>query len=156
MMTIRGATEADAESIGRIFSSSIRELAKDYYNALQIESWAGGFSIEQVLERIRLGGTYVAEFDGVIAGFGTIVLSRGEVEMVYVSPDYARKGVGAALVRFLEEIALDAGVKLLHLRGSLNAVPFYVHMGYVITEKTIHCNAQGIEFDCTIMEKHLV
>lgn len=155
MIEIRRAVAADAESIERIFSSSIRELAKDHYNTLQIESWAGGFSIEQVRERIRSGGTYVAELDGVIAGFATIDLAMTDVEMVYVSPGYAHKGIGAALLRFVEQVARDAGVTRLHLRGSLNAVPFYEHMGYVITENVIHCNAQGIDFDCTIMEKRL-
>ncbi len=155
MVTIRRAVEADAAEIEHIFSSSIRDLAKDHYNALQIESWAGGFSIEQALERVRSGGTYVAEFDGAIAGFATIHLESGDVEMVYVSPEYAHRGIGGALMRFVEELARGAGVERLHLRGSLNAVPFYEHMGYAITENTIHCNAQGIDFDCTIMEKRL-
>ncbi len=155
MVTIRRADRDDAERIGEIFASSIRELAKDHYNEVQVASWSGGLSVEQIRSRIESGNTYVAEIDGAVVGFVELNLDTRELEMVYVDPRYARRGVGSAMVSFAEERARAAGVKTLHLRGSLNAVPFYEAMGYTVTERKIHCNAQGIEFECVIMEKRI-
>lgn len=155
MPTMRPATEREAPRIEEIFSSSIRELAKEHYNELQIASWSGGFGVERIREQIVAGGMFVAEIDGDIAGFVEINLTTSEVEMVFVDPRYARQRVGSAMLRHVEELALNSGVKTLHLRSSLNAISFYESQGYVVTERKIHCNAQGIEFECTIMEKHL-
>ncbi len=155
MPAIRPAIPSDAERIEGIFSSSIRELAKDHYDALQIASWSGGFGAGRIREQIEAGGVYVAEIDGQMAGFVEINLTTSEVEMVFVDPRHARQRVGSAMLRHVEELASDSGVTTLHLRSSLNAVQFYESQGYVVTEKRIHCNAQGIEFECTIMEKQL-
>ena len=155
MPTMRRADENDAQRIADVFSSSIQELAKDHYTELQIASWSGGFGVDRILRQIQDGGVYVAEMEGDIAGFVEINLTTAEVEMVFVDPRHARQRVGSAMLRYVEELASSAGVRTLHLRASLNAISFYESQGYVITEKKIHCNAQGVEFECTIMEKHL-
>jgi len=155
MVTIRRATRDDAERITDIFASAVQELAKEHYNAIQIEKWSGGFSVGRTRERIQAGGMFVDEVGGEVAGFVEISLADGGIEMVYVSPESARRGIGSAMMRYVEALALDSGLKNLHLRESLNAVPFYEAMGFVTTEKVIHCNAQGIEFECAIMEKQL-
>lgn len=155
MPTVRRATQDDAERLRDVFACSIRELAKDHYDTIQIDSWSGGFTADQFREHIESGNVYVAECEGSTAGFVEVNLATDELEMVFVSPAYAARGVGAELVRFAERLAKEAGRASLHLRSSLNAVPFYEHMGYVVTERRIHCNARGVEFECTIMEKQL-
>ena len=156
MPTMRRAVENDAQRVADIFSSSIRELAIGHYNEVQIASWSGGFGADRILDQIRGGGVYVAELEGEVAGFVEINLTTGEVEMVFVDPRFARQRIGSAMLRHVEQLAADAGVSALHLRSSLNAIPFYESQGYVITERKIHCNARGVEFECTIMEKQLM
>ncbi|MBP6964989.1 MAG: GNAT family N-acetyltransferase [Armatimonadetes bacterium] len=155
MMTIRPAVTDDAESLRAIFASSIQELSKDHYDSVQIESWSEGFSVEQVRDMIGRGSTYVAESEGQAIGFVEINLVDREVSMVYVSPEYARRGVAKSLMRHAEAAARDAGIAEVHLRSSLNAVPFYERMGYRVVRTGIHCDAHGVTFECTMMERVL-
>ncbi len=155
MITIRQADQGDAERIREIFVSSIRELAKNHYSPRQIEAWSQAFTPVQVSERIRAGRVYVAECDGQVAGFAEIDAPVGGVEMVYTAPEYARQGIGTALMQHIESLARESGAKSLHLRASMNAVPFYERMGFTEVERTIHCDANGVEFDCAYMTKQL-
>ncbi len=73
---------------------------------------------------------YVAERDNRIAGFALLNVERGEVEAVYVSPEDIRTRVGSALLRQVEMVATDRGVRTLTLKSTLNAERFYLRQGY--------------------------
>ena len=48
----------------------------------------------------------------------------------FVAPDCQGRGVGRALLGFVEELALRRGIQELHLSSSLTAVGFYERLGY--------------------------
>jgi putative acetyltransferase len=72
----------------------------------------------------------VAVEGGSIIGFGNLNQKSGEIEALYVHPDHVGRGVGMRILQALENVALDAGLKLLRLSSSLNAVRFYEMAGY--------------------------
>jgi len=153
--SIRPARVSDAESICRIFAESIRALARAFYSSEQIDAWSRRLTPSRCAAWAEQGGLYVTERGGEIAGFGCIDLADACIDMLYVSPDHARHGVGAALIRYLEDRARDCGIKELHLRASLNAVPFYKAMGYAEVERIIHGSDDGITFECVNMSKRI-
>lgn len=155
MHHVRPATESDAEEMCRVFRESVREMGSACYAPGQIESWAGGMTVERCLQRIRTGCVLIAEIDGKQAGWGQIDVGTGEVDMLYVAPEYVRRGVGTALMRYMEDLAARKGVETLRLRASLNAVPFYRHAGFTEVETIIHRTPDGTEFTCVNMEKRL-
>jgi putative acetyltransferase len=72
----------------------------------------------------------LAEVDGVVLGLGALCIKKSELRACYVLPEGARQGIGTALVREIERIALDHHLDHLELLSSINAEPFYASLGY--------------------------
>jgi GNAT superfamily N-acetyltransferase len=82
-------------------------------------------------EPIRLGRVLIAEQDNHIIGFGTIdIRAREQIQHLYVASDYQGAGVGAKLLKELEDIGRRAGLKTLRLHAALAAERFYARQGY--------------------------
>ena len=85
---------------------------------------------------------FVVELDGTAVGMANVkrydrmpVPGRpagvwGYVGNVFVLPAHRNDGVGAALMRTLEELAWDAGMEHLRLAPSPRSRPFYDRFGY--------------------------
>lgn len=112
----------------------------------------------------------VAEVNGRVAGFGDVTGvdpndydvvaeeradATGEVRAVYVHPDFARRGVGSALLAELERRARDRGFETLVLTASLNAVPFYEHRGYEAVTTVTHEFGGEVPGDAVVMRRSL-
>jgi putative acetyltransferase len=82
--------------------------------------------------RERLGTTWVAEVDGVVAGF--VVVVGDEVEQVYVDATARGSGVAASLLACAEELVATAGhdrAWLAVVAGNARARRFYERSGWV-------------------------
>lgn len=138
-MTVREAVPGDAEAVREVHRRSIEGLGPAAYDPEQVAAWAAGCASADYAARIDEGDAFlVAERDGVV-GFGSLSLaSPGEYEAdidaevtgVYVLPEVAREGIGSALYDALERRARSAGVGVLGLWASRNAVEFYEAKGY--------------------------
>ena len=53
-----------------------------------------------------------------------------ELCSICVEPEYARQGIGTALMEYACRDARDHGVELLWLDASLTAIPFYLSLGW--------------------------
>jgi putative acetyltransferase len=122
---------------GRLFlgihSRSIRGLAAAHYPGDVIEAWSAPITDEglhRFLENRDSEIRLIAELDGAPVGLGALVIARSELRACYVEPEAARKGVGTALVRKIERIAVDSGIQRLELLASVNAESFYAVLGY--------------------------
>jgi putative acetyltransferase len=155
MFTVRRAGEEDCEGIWRVHTRAIRGIANSYYTPEEIESWASPRQPEHYVEPVRNKEFYVAEEDGDVIGFGALDHKQKEIEAVYVSPEAARRGVGKAILRRLEERARELGIESLKMDASLNAVPFYKSAGYESQKETTHRLASGVEIGCVLMTKEL-
>ncbi len=77
------------------------------------------------------GGLIVGELDGVIIGFGGIVLDAVEqLKWLYLLPQYQRAGWGSQILRRLEDIGWEAGLDSIRLHSVPEAVGFYRKHGY--------------------------
>ena len=92
----------------------------------------------------------VVAFDGrFLAAFG-IMLYREDtahLQLLAVRPDVRRRGVGSKVLRWLEEVALVAGVSRLSLESredNVAALSFYRKHGYVAGERIVGMY-QGLE-----------
>lgn len=155
MFTVRRAREEDCAGVWRVHTRAIREIANSHYTPEETESWASPRKPEHYVESIRNKEFYVAEEDGAVIAFGTLDHKQNEIEAVYVSPEVVRRGVGSAILRRLEERALDLGIKSLKMDASLNAVPFYKSAGYESQKDMKHRLATGVEIGCVLMTKEL-
>ncbi len=137
--TVRPLRDHEIRLYLEIHERAIRGLAVSHYSPDDIEGWVVPATDENV-RRLALNPDreirLVAELDGEPVGIGALVLEESELRAVYVSPEGARRGCGAALVREIERIAKDNGLAHLTLHASLNAERFYADLGYDLLERT--------------------
>jgi len=141
VLTVRQLRNDEVRTYLEIHRASVRGLAADHYPENVIEEWAAPIT-EQLMERVRANSDHeirlIAELDEVPVGIGAIVLQKSELRACYVVPSAARKGVGTALVRAIERIALEHRIKRLHLVASVNSEPFYLALGFNVIERGDH------------------
>ena len=98
--------------------------------------------------------------EALVVGFGHLVQSNSGSETcvvkgLFVSPNWARKGVGSALLQLLEDRARVGGYVSVCLKSSLNAEGFYKKMGYSVVDpinKHVCCDQT---LKCVMMNKNL-
>ncbi len=99
---------------------------------------------------------FVAEIDGRIIGFGSVIVADGEIGAVYVDPEFTRQGVGQAILERLEDVARQAGLTNIKVGSSLVALRFYEQNGYSQAEAFIHTSQRtGVDIPCVWMSKEL-
>lgn len=138
-----------------IHGSAIRELGTSHYSQAEVDAWASGRTPERYEKHIAQRHVVVAEHRSEPVGFGTLDCSTGEIRQLYVSPEYARKGVGR---RILTELLVEArrrGLREVHCQSSLNAEAFYADSGFRAGQKCEHRFRDGGEIDCIYMERTL-
>jgi putative acetyltransferase len=127
--SIRLARASDLVPIAEVHVASIRGLCARHYPRTVIEQWLspGPGLYERLL---RSSTVFVAERAGEVVGFAAVRLATHEVRAVYVMPGAAGGGLGLRLMQRLERIARAVGLRELRLAATLNAVPFYEHLGW--------------------------
>jgi GNAT superfamily N-acetyltransferase len=123
-----------------------------------IEGWAPPItdeSVEAFVENPDQEICLVGELDGEIVGIGSVVPHLNELRACYVSPKGLRKGVGTRIVRELERIAVESGVRRLESVSTVTAVPFYRSLGYNMGPKVQHLTSTGVTMDSVEMSKEL-
>lgn len=92
--------------------------------------------IDFPVEQIEAGQVFVAEWEGSLAGFSS-VLDRddGDTELdgLFVRPDIWKGGIGRALVDAASAYARAHGARHLHVVGNPAAEQFYLRVGFVET-----------------------
>jgi GNAT superfamily N-acetyltransferase len=152
-ITIRLATAADIPALQSLIVASVRGLQTRDYSAVEIEgALASVFGVDTQL--IADGTYFVAESveDGEIAGcggwskrrtlFGADHWTHREDELLdptsdaakirafFVHPDWARRGVGSAILAACEGAAIAAGFTRFEMGATLTGVPLYTARGY--------------------------
>jgi putative acetyltransferase len=151
-MKIRLFHEQDAEQIAQLFHDAVREINIRDYSSNQVNAWAPDDIHFRNWAKIcseRL--TYVADDQGVIAGFGELELS-GHIDCFYCHKNYQRMGVGRKIYCAIEAKAYELGIHRLYTEASITAKPFFLHMGFeIIREQQVE--RRGETFVNYSMEK---
>jgi GNAT superfamily N-acetyltransferase len=148
---LRKATLADRSDLERLIGRSARALGARHYAPEQIEAaLRGAFGVDTQL--IDDGTYFVVEFERKIVGCGgwscrnTLfggdahaqrdareldpALDAAKIRAFFVDPDYARRGIGRALLERCEAEARAQGFTRFELMGTLSGVPLYQALGY--------------------------
>jgi putative acetyltransferase len=127
----RLAMRKDATLLFDVRRRSILELAPSGMSVGEAEAWAKQLAPSGMERKLRELEIWIAELDGVVAGWGAI---RGDyLEGLYTAPEYAGQGVGAALLDRLEGLMRGRGVHAVRAEASSNAKAFYLRRGYRAT-----------------------
>jgi putative acetyltransferase len=124
----RPATLDDATRLFEVRRRSILELAPSGMSVGDAEAWAMQLTRAGMERKLRELETWVAELDGIAAGWGAI---RGEyLEGLYTAPEFAGRGIGTGLLATLEGLMRQRGVQAVRAEASSNAREFYLRRGY--------------------------
>lgn len=136
-MNIRPYRASDLESVARIFTEAVHELAASSYDNEQRSAWAprppDNSYWRQRLEALQ---TIVAEIDREPAGFLSYE-EDGHIDLLYTAPAYVRRGVATALYRHVEGIFLSSAIAEIFTEASNTARPFFEHHGFRVVEEQI-------------------
>jgi len=93
-------------------------------------------AIDVPIEQIEAGQVFVAENDGVIVGFASVVPRPdgiAELDALFVEPDRWRRGIGRQLIEHALERARASAAEALHVIGNPHAESFYRASGFETT-----------------------
>jgi putative acetyltransferase len=114
----------------RIVRASIEQLAAEDYSENQIKAWIEAFDDEPAFaKRLESGLTLVATLEGLPAGF-IALKGKDQIDLLYVAPGVARRGVATTLVDAIEKLTQARGVTALQVDASDCAVPLFSLRGY--------------------------
>ena len=154
-MEIRQATDDDAHQIVRIFHETIHHANLGDYTREQVDAWSPREPDprEWIAARLPNRTTFVADDNGVLAGFGELE-PDGHLDCLYCDHRYQRRGVGSSILRMIEKEAVSSGLSRLFTEASITARPFFEAHGFVVLkEQTVLRN--GVQLTNFAMEKRL-
>jgi len=128
MLTIRGAIESDLPEILKIQAEAFGE----YHGTYETSAWT-----KETLENVRLDSrekvVLVAELDGAVVGSVRYWIAGGVcvIRLLSVRPTHQGHGIGKALLREIERLAVDAHKFYVctMLRASRN-IGMFLNLGY--------------------------
>ena len=175
---IRKATLDDKNEIEKIIKESVRGLSREDYDTQQIElSIRTVFGVDT--ELIADETYFVAETeDGKLAGCGgwskrktlygasRYAQSRdsnllnpetdaAKIRAFFIHPDFARQGIGTAILEACEREARFAGFKSAEMMATLPGVKLYAVRGYEGDELVKVPVGENVEIICVKMTKSL-
>ena len=153
---IRKAGPEDLPGIRTAHREAVLGLAREAYSQEQLAAWAAAMRPEAIWRALADPELtmLVALAGEAVAGF--ILFSPGEVRAMYVHPAQARQGLGRRLLALAEDATRQAGLDVLRLSASDNAVPFYTANGFAGDEEDVFTLRGGISLTCRKMEKRLL
>lgn len=158
---IEPAQPEDAAAVLAVHCAAVHQTAAPFYPENVINGWARLPIDDERIERVRQKWIedpdrrmIVAKQNDQVVGFG-FVDRMGQLQGLYVHPDYGRQGIGANILATLEQIAISLGVLSLQVNAAVNAERFYSKQGFDVVEYSMHQLASGQEMACVKMQKIL-
>jgi putative acetyltransferase len=153
-LALRPLLPADVPLLAEIFRASIAELTSDDYNAAQQDAWAALADDEAAFgARLAEAVTVLGTLDGSPVGFASLA-GPDRLDMLYVHPAAAGRGVGGMLLDALEKLARSRGASRLTADVSDSAQDFFRRRGFVPRQRnTVPLGGEWLAN--TTMEKQL-
>lgn len=153
-MTIRLLSKGEETLLFSIYYSAIHGTAAKDYTSEQIEAWAPkDFDMSEWQKKIQELKPFVVELDGKIIAYADLQ-EKGYIDHFFVSAEYARKGIGSALMAHLHKTAKQFQIKTLYSHVSKTAEPFFTQHGFSVVKRNL-VSVRGVEMENALMEKEL-
>jgi putative acetyltransferase len=134
---LRPFLPSDAARCAAIFRASVEALTGDDYDDDQRRAWAAAADDAAVFgARLAKTLTLIATISGEAVGFGSLK-GADIVDMLYVDPEFARRGVGAFLIDALARLATGRGAKQLTSDVSDTARSVFEKQGFVAQRRNL-------------------
>ncbi len=174
--SLRAANMGDVPALEELIPLSVRELQAAHYSPAQMEAALGPvFGVDR---QLIVDGTYfVVEHEQRIVGcggwsrrravFGGDRARGGADELIdpsreparirafFVHPDFARRGIGRAILKACESAITAAGFPNAELVATLAGEPLYARFGFEVVERYEVPMREGLTLPVVRMKKRL-
>lgn len=154
-VVIRHYQPADSAGTLLIFLAAITRTASADYSPEQVRAWAAPDRRDPAdwHRAMAARNSFVAMVDGDLSGFSDVT-SDGYIDMMFVAPEYQRRGIATRLLAEAEALARAAGATELSANVSITARPLFEANGFeAVTEQ--HPVRRGISLTNFRMVKAL-
>jgi len=134
--TIRQATEADLAAMQDIAHRTIRFSYTPFLGEEAVESYLASGASDDYLQKHNRCSTLI-EVDGQIAGFSTH--HDNQIDLMMIDHGKHRRGVGSALLHYLEEalFAEHSTLRLESFESNIQANSFYRKHGWTEIDRVM-------------------
>jgi putative acetyltransferase len=155
-MRIRHYNSNDAGFLAEIFHEAVQGIGSLDYSEKQIAAWSPkAVTSEQFDNRVSDGRTVLVAVDSDENPVGFIELeANGHIDFFYCKPKNSGVGVGLALYKELEALAVDQGITALTVEASEAAKRFFSRVGFK-TEKRRDFSHRDVQIHNYLMAKRL-
>ncbi|PEJ10102.1 GNAT family N-acetyltransferase [Bacillus wiedmannii] len=142
-MIIRTFHQEDLEQVLQLFYETVHTINAKDYNVLQLQAWAPDrLERESWLQSLEKNISYVADYNGVIVGFGDYN-DEHYVDRLFTHKDYQGKRIASYILQKLEKEAVNLGHGEIYTEASITAKPFFESKGFIcIKEQKKQHNGQ--------------
>ena len=137
-ITVRGYQPQDAAPTRGVFHAAVRRTALSHYTPAQVRAWAPDeVDLDRWSHRRATAWTIIALDAGDVAGFADLT-EAGEMDMLFVHPDHARRGIATALIADVVREARRRGLRRVEVRASRVLQPLLDRLGFTVAENRPH------------------
>ena len=148
-IALRLAIQEDIEALRHVYATSVKALAQGHYSIEQIAVWAGYAEVPAFVDLILEPLTIVAMVDRQPIGFCGVE-PTGHIASLYVHPNHARRGIGAALLREALDRCATPTRGHWFAEASLLSRPVFERLGFAQIAVE-HTDRDGVRFERFLM-----
>ena len=154
---LRPARHEDCPQILRVHRHAVRYSCLKSYTPEIMNAWLDLLEPESYLGPIDNPNKalWLIEYENQIQGFFLLNYAEAQLEALYVHPVVHYSGLGTALLKKAEALAIQADLSLLSLYASKNSIEFYRINGYESLGEAIMPLNEHIQAECLLMRKYL-
>lgn len=150
---IREYTSGDARATLDVFERAVMVMGRPFYTPRQLRAWVGTRGPDRWNAQRLAQHTLVADEGGRVVGFLGYD-DTGLVDMLFVDPGCARRGIGTSLLDAALTGIADRDIPEVRTWASLAARPFFEHHGFVTVRPHIAV-VSGVALDNALMRRSL-
>jgi len=127
-MKVIKAKKGDAKEISVCRQKAIKKLNSNGYSKKGLKDLLDNSSFSSVVLDLSDYEIFILIHDKNV--IGTVSLGKNQIGELYVDPDYAGRGIGEKLLRFIEKYAKSKDMQSVYLFSALPSEGFYKKNGY--------------------------
>jgi putative acetyltransferase len=154
-LSIRPARFEDGGALLRLIESSLEAGCREAYSPAQRRAVFLTYAETLFVDLVQPLDTLVAENGAGLVGMAQLDPSASRLRALFVGAEMQGRGLGKALLAFVERIAEARGVARLHGAMSLNAVGFYTAAGFAPCPGADRLIRSGVTVPVAPMDKAL-
>ena len=153
-ITTRPYHRRDAPALARLFFRAVRRGAKRHYSLRQRKAWAPRLpNLDHWRKRLKGQTILIATRHDRAVGF-LALRDDGMIDLAFVDPAFAGRGIGARLLQETVKAATDRGLWRLRTDASLIAYPLFRRHGWTAARRQT-VRRRGVRLTNVRMEKTL-